>query len=416
MDAAAEQAGFAEVRQALAGCRYLLVAPVPWFQAPDGTVWLDDLWHRDLMRHLDYLPDLTVLAPRRPFGRQAGLVAVPPRADLRFRAWPDAAGLVGALIKGPAALAAAWAAIGQADIVHSGAAGWPLPPGLIVNPLAVARHRPLVIVVESAFWRLSGPGPHGLGTRLRARVTESLARWSVRRAALSVLTHDGYRQTLATGAGGRVLVTPASWIDAGDLIPQPDSVIAARGDEPRLIFAGRLVPEKGLRTLCDAVDIAAAQGHPVRLDVIGEGPLGPLVADLAARHPGIRLLDPVPYGAPFLSLLSRYHAVIVPSLSDEQPRVLVDAASQAVAAIATDTPGHRALVRPDVTGLLHPPGDAGALAALMIGTATGELSRMGRTARMAIAGQTHQAMHLTRARALADLWQARRPGARQTAR
>src|SRR5437763_3525524 len=57
--------------------------------------------------------------------------------------------------------------------------------------------------------------------------------------------------------------------------------------------------------------------------------------------PILRLLDPVPPGAPFLALVRRYHALLLPSLSDEQPRVVLDAASQAVPAIASDTDGLR---------------------------------------------------------------------------
>jgi glycosyltransferase involved in cell wall biosynthesis len=397
----------AEARRALAGCRYLLVVPVPWFCAPDGGIWLDTLWHRDLVRHLDYIADLTVLAPRRPLGERRGLVALEPRPGLAFRALPEGRGMAEALLRAPAMLAAAVAAVRRADLVHSGIAGWPLPPGLLVNPVARALRRPLVIVVESAFWRLSGPGPHGRGARLRAGVTERLARWSVRQAALSVFTHAGYRDTLARGARGAVLVTPAAWIDAADLVPDAAAATAARGAPVRLLFAGRLIPEKGVATLIAALAAAEAAGVPVLLDVIGEGPLRADLAGLAARLRRVRLglREPLPYGPAFFALLRGYHGLVVPSHSDEQPRILVDAAAQAVPALASDTPGHRALVAEGVTGWLHRPGDAAALAAALA-RATAEpatLAAMGRAARAGAEGRTHQAMHAARAQALAAL-------------
>lgn len=403
-----DRADFAAPRRALDGWRYLLVSVVPWYRDAAGRIWIGRLWWRDLMRHRAYIGDLTVLAPLRAFDPAEDLVPLDPMPPgLAFRALPDSLSLRAALCDAPAAIAAAWAAVRQADIVHSGAGGWPIPPGLYVNPIARVLRRPLVIVIESAFWRLSGPGPHRVAVRLRARVIEGLARWSVRRAILSVFTHEGYRATLGQGARGRLLVAPASWVDEGDLVPDPAAATAARGGDVRLLFAGRIVAEKGVGTLIEALRIAEAAGHPLRLDVIGEGAMRPALAALAEelRKVRLRLRDPVPYGAPFLSLLDGYHALVVPSLSDEQPRVLYDAAARAMAALASDTPGHRQVVRADVTGWFHPPGDAAALAAAMA-RAQGDpaaLAAMGQAARAHVAGATLEAMHLARAQALADV-------------
>ncbi|MCC5974049.1 MAG: glycosyltransferase [Rubellimicrobium sp.] len=405
---------FAALGQELASIRYLLVSPVPWFRDAEGGVWLDLLWQRDLWRHLDYLTDLTVLAPCRPAEGNTGLVRVDPPPGLRFKAFPQGQSIRQALFRLPRMIRVAVGAIRQADLVHSGMAGWPIPPGLVVNPLAGLLRRPIVIVVESAFWRLSGPGPHGAAARLRAAVTERLARSSVCRAALTVVTHQGYRDALAAGVRGEVLVTPASWLDSGDMVTDIDGTLAARPDEVRLILAGRLVPEKGVATLIAAIEALEAAGQSPTIDVIGEGPMREDLASLAARlrHVRLTLRDPVPYGAPFLSLLRGYHAIIVPSLSDEQPRVIADAAGQAVPALASDTAGHRELVTDGVTGRLFPPGDAAALAACLSGAAqdAAALADLGRAARHRVDGLTHQQMHLVRARALAALVRQRKIG------
>lgn len=400
---------------ALADCRYLLVMPVPWHQAGDGTVWLDELWHRDLMRHLDYLGDLTVLAPRLPLGDKAGMVQVQARPGLKFRALPWGHSTAAGLLRAPATWLAALRAVRGADIVHSGVAGWPFPPGLFVNPLAVLLRKPMVIVVESAFWRLSGPGPHSRKARLRAGVVERFARWSVRKAALAVFTHEGYRTSLGRGREARSIVTPASWIDAEDVLnpAAAEAACAAKPARMRMLLAARLTEGKGVAVLLDALSGAAAQGLPVAVDVIGDGPLRPAVAEAAARlgPDRLRLLDPVPYGAPFLSLLCAYHALLVPSITDEQPRILFDAAAQAVPVLASDTEGHRGLVQPGVTGWLFAPGDPAALLAALqrAAGAPEELRQTGLTARGWAEGRTHQAMHLARARRLAALWRASRP-------
>lgn len=402
--------GLAQAAMALAGCRYLIVMPVAWYEGPDGGIWIDPLWHRDLIRHLDYLDHVTVLAPRLIYAGQTGLVRVDPATTgLRFAALPWGATTARAVLRAPATYAAARRAVRDADIVHSGVAGWPLPPGLLANPLAVWHRRPLVTVVESAFWRLAGPGPHRMQHRIRARLTEGLARWSVRRAALSVFTHLGYRDSLA-GDPARSIITPASWIDADDMLDRDAALVAwaAKPAPVRFLFAARLVEEKGVRVLLDALVMADAAGHPVVVDVIGEGALRDHVARAATdlRHVQLRLLDPVPYGVPFLSLLGSCHALLVPTITDEQPRILYDAASQAVPVLASDTAGHRTAVEEGITGWRFAPGSAEALYRAMLRAVADPqtLQTMGLMARDRVEGQTHQAMHLARATRLADIY------------
>src|SRR5262249_15177636 len=67
----------------------------------------------------------------------------------------------------------------------------------------------------------------------------------------------------------------------------------------------------------------------------------------------------------FFDFLQRYHAIVVPSLSDEQPRIVFDAAARGVPVLASDTDGLRPHVENDRTGRLIAPGNANALAEAM---------------------------------------------------
>ena len=133
--------------------RYLLVAAVPFFRAADGGIWLDSLWWRDLSAHLDYIENLTVLAPCESYEGQPDLVrfAAPEERRLDFAALPSPVSFGRALASLPRSAAIAFRAVRRSDIVHSGVAGWPIPPGLLVNPIAAILRRPLIVVVESAF-------------------------------------------------------------------------------------------------------------------------------------------------------------------------------------------------------------------------------------------------------------------------
>jgi len=397
---------FGEFRTALAAQRYLLVATVPWYQDANGEVWLDDMWHRDLLAHLDYISNLIVLAPRRtlPVPRPETLLPVSEVPSLDFLDFPCPESTARAVLKSPMLFAAAWRAVRQADIVQSGAAGWPLPPGLFVNPVAALLQRPLVIVIESAFWRLTGPGPHSLLRRLRAKVSEALARWSIRHAHLSVLTHAGYRDTLAQKTRGDVMVIPASWIDAETVVSEKAAQTTRTGPG-RLLLAARLTAEKGISSVLEALERA---DPGVSLTIIGEGPLRSMVAQASERlgRERLRLLDPVPYGPEFFALIREHDAVLVPTLSDEQPRILYDAFSQGRPALASDTPGNREAAREGETAWLFAPGDVGALTQLLnrAGVDAQALRAMQPAARDLALQHTHQHMHYLRAKKLAALF------------
>jgi len=401
---------FAHLRARLAHLRYLLVAQPPWYRDAAGAVWLDRLWARDLLRHCEYLADLTVLAPCLPLPDQvpADFVRLDGKPGLTFRHLPTGRSWSDGLRKLPGMLRAAIQAVRGADVVHSGAAGWPIPPGLVINPLAAALGKPLVIVVESAFWRGDGTRRGRMG-RMMGAVTERLARWSVRRARLSIFTHESYARDLAQGARGRVMVAPASWVDEVDILTRADASAAwaAKPAAPRLLLAARLIEAKGVMVALQAMEAAEAQGLPIELDIIGEGPLAPQIQALAARSrlARLRLLDPVPYGPAFFRLLGAYHGVLVPSISDEQPRILFDAFAQAVPVLASDTPGHRAAVIPGETGLRFAAGDSAALLAVLseVQARPQVLREMGMTARDRAADFTHRAMHLSRAQALTEV-------------
>ena len=361
--------------------RYLLSVLIPFYRDRNGDVWLGRLWAHDLRAHLDYLTDLTVLAPEEQIddpGPDLERIEVPAGVTLRFRRYGRAGGgATRALCGLPARALEAWRAVGQADLVHSGVAGWPLPPGLLLNPIAVLRRRPLIVVIESAFWRLPSPDTASRKARLRARLTEAFARWSLRRARLGIYTSEAYRDSLPVGPGGETLVLPASWIS------------------------------EALRAL-------DTRGAAITVDVIGEGPMRAALTEFAtaARTVQLRLLDPVEYGAPFMTLLQSYHAVIVPTTGDEQPRILFDAFSQAVPVVATATSGNREVLRDGVTGCLTPEGDAGALALALEAMAAEPdvLQQMGFAALSAARAYTHATMHQRRAAALVRIFGAGHKG------
>lgn len=390
--------------------RYLLICPIPFFRDTDGSIWLDELWHHDLMEHLGYLENLTVIAPARKKADQTDLKRVVPPVDrsLLFKPLPDSSSHLKALFFFPQTVLALSRAVYSADIVHSGVIGWPYPNGMIVNPLSLLLRKKLIIVIESSTWRISDPHRSTIRARIRARLTEAFARWSVRNAHLAVFTSTAYKESLGAGMKGKAHVSPATWINEADILDDAAAADAwaAKTGTLKFIFAGRLTSQKGLLTLLDALEELDRRGVELCCDIIGQGELQELCDQrlTGLTHVQAKTLPLVPYGKRFFELIRRYDAVIVPSLSDEQPRIIFDTYSQAMPVVASSTSGHRDCVHEE-TGALFPAGVAHALADLLEGLngRRDALHARGIAARDVSRTYTHKAMHAKRADLIRNL-------------
>jgi glycosyltransferase involved in cell wall biosynthesis len=174
------------------------------------------------------------------------------------------------------------------------------------------------------------------------------------------------------------------------------------GDGPLVLYAGRLVAEKG-------VEIIATAWPSVRSDatllVVGDGPLAERVAGL----PRTRVLGPLPRTQLPVAYATSAFALLpsIPTPRFKEPWGLVcnEAAEQGRPMVATTAVGAVAggLVRDGETGLVVAPGDPAALTRsidlLLADTALGE--RLGAGAQAAVQPYTYEAMADAFDRALA---------------
>ena len=385
---------------------YLLVTHIPNYVDAKGQRWTDALWLKDLREHFLYLHNLTLAAPLAKGAPPATAARFDPTivpAGTKFIDLPRNRSLPRAILNWPRTFLKLWRAIGKARVVHFGVAEWPIPTGWTVSLITRLRRRKLsVLVIESAFWRTGGA---------KAKVWERMTRWAVNGVSMPIFTQAQYRDELLNDPS-RGHVIAASWIDADNVL-SPEAVEAAWDRKlaapPRLLFAARLVEEKGVHVLLDAVRLLRARSDvpAFTLDVIGSGALRGAIEAVAAEANGavtIRVLDPVPYGPPFFSLVTEHDALVIPSISDEQPRLVYDSFSQGVPVLASATPGIAACVDDGRTGRLVTPRDPAALADLIVAALSDRnaIRAMGRTALSVAAAYTHRTMHAQRWQLLSD--------------
>ncbi|HEX2027217.1 MAG TPA: glycosyltransferase, partial [Nitriliruptorales bacterium] len=234
--------------------------------------------------------------------------------------------------------------------------------------------------------RISSKALHVHGSPARARLLETLERLVLRRARL-VVPMGTFTRRLAVGSGApedRIVVLPCltRWQTA-------DAPVRRRPDDaPRVIAAGRFVPEKGFDVLLRALADVGRSLADVTLDLAGDGPerlrLHHLAQELgvAAR---VRFHGWLPAGQ-LAELFGSADVAVLPSRVEEGlGMVLVEAGIAGCALVGSDLGGIRDIVRHGESGLLVEPDDptalAGALHRLLIDR--GEARQLGAAARSA---------------------------------
>jgi len=294
----------------------------------------------------------TVLA-----GVQVHRAAVDP-IDLNFTtesllAWSQA--FEHALVRAALPLVRRW----RPDVIH--AHDWLVTQSAVT--ISRFAERPIVATIhatEAGRHRGWLPAPLNRGVH-------SVERWLVHEATrvitCSSFMHDEVRRLFDVPAP-QIDIVP-NGLDAEAWLAPATARVAARmqfaGDGPLIVFAGRLVHEKGVQTLLEALPRLRREFPGIRLVVAGAGPLE---AELrtSARELGsaVRWAGFVPAGE-LAALLGAADVVVVPSLYEPSGLVALEAAAAGAPLAVADTGGLRDAVEPGITGLRFTPDDAGAL-------------------------------------------------------
>jgi glycosyltransferase involved in cell wall biosynthesis len=258
-----------------------------------------------------------------------------------------------------------------------------VPPFFVAQAWALRRavraHRPDVL---HAHWLL----PQGLAVLIGARgvpalmtahggdiyaLRDRLSLWAKRRVlrragAVTAMNTDMADRLVRLGAApDQVQVLPMG-ADVGVIRAAAAGVQRIPG---RLVFVGRLVEKKGVAVLLDALRRMPAGDWS--LEVVGDGPLR---AELEAQAAGlpVHFAGSLPRSYVALAYAQAEVAVVpsVPAATGDQdglPVSLLEAMAAGCAVVASALAGIDAAVVDGESGLLVPPGDAGALAATLAG-------------------------------------------------
>ncbi len=203
----------------------------------------------------------------------------------------------------------------------------------------------------------------GVQARLARMMASPMLGWLLRRPDTTVLVQNPDDRSVALQLGvssENIALIAGSGIDVDVLSPMPEPTGAFT-----IGFVGRMLDDKGVRTLVRAHDILLERGLTVRTLLAGEpDPSNPAsipeqVLSGWLSRPNLVLLGHVD---DVRDVWAQVHVGVLPSRREGLPKSLLEAAACGRPLIATDVPGCREIARPGLNALLVPVNDPPALA------------------------------------------------------
>jgi glycosyltransferase involved in cell wall biosynthesis len=227
---------------------------------------------------------------------------------------------------------------------------------------------------------------HGAELRVlqrRWRRFRRALRWAIREADTVVAVSEELRGEavgFAPAAAGKVRVIP-NGVDVAAIRGQAP----ASWPRPYLLFAGRLERVKNAVFLIEAFAQAAAQVDPLDLVLAGSGSEERALTELVAArglNGRVRFLGSVERDRVY-ALMKGALCLVVPSLAEGHPLVVLEAWAAGIPVLASDVKGLRPLVHDGVDGRLFPLHDRAELIRLIVRYAVDQSARATLRARVA---------------------------------
>jgi glycosyltransferase involved in cell wall biosynthesis len=238
---------------------------------------------------------------------------------------------------------ALWKLRRDIDVVHTHQALWEAVATGLARRFLFGR--PTLVQPASA-------GYYGEADELRrTRGAQLLRRAILRNTAFAAISAEIERQWRELGVPPGRMVRMASGVDAERFRPGPSSVEAALLPRPRVMFTGRLHPQKNLPLLLEAWSDVASR-HSANLILVGPGDDRPLLSELAES---LRVADRVQFVGAVddpADYLRAADVFALPSRAEGMSNSLLEAMATALPCVVSGIGGNTDLVRDGQTGRL----------------------------------------------------------------
>lgn len=244
----------------------------------------------------------------------------------------------------------------QYDVVH---AHWIIPQGFVAvlsQFLIPAKNKPSVVCTAH------GSDIHAFGSPLM----DGIRHWIINRCnSVCVVSHAMKQLLMERGIDEEKLDVIPMGIDFSKTFYERQNFARKKN---RVLFAGRLIENKGVLVLLDAFNIVLGEFPDTELLLVGDGPLKTVILEqcgLQGIENNIILVGPVAN-----QIMPEYYSsalvTVVPSFNEGLGMVSLEAMGCGSAVIASDLASIHDIIENEMNGLLVKPGDPKALADMII--------------------------------------------------
>jgi L-malate glycosyltransferase len=218
----------------------------------------------------------------------------------------------------------------------------------------------------------------------RTRGAPLLRRAILRNSAFAAISSEIERQWLALGVPAERITRTASGVDAEHFRPGPSLNDATLLPRPRVVFTGRLHPQKSLDVILDAWPNVASR-TAANLILVGQGPER---VRLEERVRELGVVDRVQFTGAVddpAEILRAADVFVLPSVAEGMSNSLLEAMATGLPCLASNIGGNTDLLEGG-TGILVPSQDPGAWSAALLNVLENPdlAHRLGETARRRI--------------------------------
>jgi len=266
-----------------------------------------------------------------------------------------------------------WKEMPNWDSMISTAVPYP-PVGILANILGYLRKKKRTFWIDTdleGFWEWqmkSASIPKALYLKCIQMTYSAIVRFCVHTSQLTWASGDDV--VMRYSNSGNVVKFPWASIPEKDTISAEQleaKIVRIQEGNLKLMTGSTLIPMKGIQYAIEAARIFIKEmGIPARLDIYGDGHMRSELEHLVEQYElsdTVHFKGTVPYGEQFYACLREHDCVLIPDLPGPLSRTLLDALTQGIAVIASDTEAYRGVVSDGFDALLVTPGDAVGIAA-----------------------------------------------------
>ncbi len=176
----------------------------------------------------------------------------------------------------------------------------------------------------------------GWRSAIQKWMLQGVAKWNVLNADATISLGGNINDILKRlGIPETRILSISSGVDENWFVHQP----AFKGSVPKILFVGRYERRKGLKELMQAYKLVLKNGKEIQLSIVG-----PIPNHLKDQQSGLEYFGEINDEHQMKRIMDEHHVLIVPSIAEGMPTVILEAMSRGLAIISTDVGANRVMV------------------------------------------------------------------------